>query len=49
MRCVLLQAVAAEQLALQLVLRSEAVRRSVVRAGAQFRTFFAWLLIVLRR
>ncbi|KAL4445375.1 hypothetical protein ABPG77_011200 [Micractinium sp. CCAP 211/92] len=43
------QVATAEQAALRLVLRAEAVRRQVVEAGAQYRTFFAWLLIVLRR
>ncbi|KAL4428023.1 hypothetical protein ABPG75_002112 [Micractinium tetrahymenae] len=43
------QVAAAEQAALRLVLRAEAVRQQVVEAGAQYRTFFAWLLIVMRR
>lgn len=36
-------------MALRLVLLAETVRRQLVQAGAQYRTFFAWLLIVLRR
>ncbi|PSC75422.1 Anaphase-promoting complex subunit 4 [Micractinium conductrix] len=40
---------AAEQAALALVLRTEAVRRQLVAAGAQYRTFFSWLLMVMRR
>lgn len=39
----------AERVALRLVVQAEAVRRRLVQAGAQYRTFFAWLLIVLRR
>lgn len=44
-----LQVGAAEQAALALVLRTEAVRRQLVAAGAQYRTFFSWLLMVMRR
>lgn len=44
-----LQVGTAERVALRLVMQAEAVRRSLVQAGAQYRTFFSWLLIVLRR
>lgn len=43
------QVAAAELAALRLVLQAEAVRRQLVAAGAQYRSFFSWLLIVLRR
>jgi hypothetical protein len=44
-----LQVGTAERVALRLMMQAEAVRRSMVLAGAQYRTFFSWLLIVLRR
>ena len=40
---------AAEQAALRLLMLTEALRARLVAAGAQHRTFFAWLLVVLRR
>lgn len=39
----------AEQAALRLLMLAEALRARLVAAGAAYRTFFAWMLIVLRR
>ncbi|PRW05834.1 anaphase-promoting complex subunit 4 [Chlorella sorokiniana] len=39
----------AEQTALRLLMLAETLRRRLVAAGASYRTFFSWLLIILRR